>query len=128
MTNTEGHTAKCRRCRRPLHTPASRSAGIGPRCAAIEAALAGLDDRQQDKALECVADGGVIPTGHQGVACVVSEDGESVYLTSVNGNCSCPHGVRHASATAKTCWHPGAVRLAAKPRIRLTAAAFILAA
>ena len=76
--------AQCRRCKRHnLRTPASRAAGIGPRCAAIEAAFDGLDDRQQDKAREAVEDGAVIATSREGVAMVVSEDGESVHLTSV---------------------------------------------
>lgn len=121
-------TAKCRKCQRPLRSATSIALGIGPRCAAIEAALAGLDDRQQDKAREAVEDGAVIATSREGIAMVVSEDGESVHLTSAAGHCSCLHGVRRTSATAKTCWHPGAVRLAAATRVRITAARFILAA
>ena len=128
MTSTEA-PAQCRRCKRHnLRTPASRAAGIGPRCAAIEAAFDGLDSRQQDKAREAIEDGAVIATTREGVAMVISEDGESVHLATADGHCSCPHGVRRTSATAKTCWHPGAVRLAAAPRLRVTATRFILAA
>jgi hypothetical protein len=116
MTSTAEHTAKCRKCHRTLRSAASVALGIGPRCAAVEAALAGLDDRQQDKALELIADGGIVATSHEGVAQVVSDDGGEVYLTSVTGHCSCPHGARRATATAKTCYHPGAVRLAITPR------------
>jgi hypothetical protein len=116
MTGTTEQGAKCRKCHRALRSATSVALGIGPRCAAIEAAFDGLDDRQQDKAREAVEDGAVIPTSREGVAMVVSEDGESVHLVSVDGQCSCPHGVRRISATAKTCWHPGAVRLAFTPR------------
>jgi hypothetical protein len=111
-----GHTAKCRKCHRALRSAASVAAGIGPRCAAIEAALQGLDDRQQDKAREALADGAVQPTGRPGIAQVVSDAGDEIYLASVTGHCTCAHGARWASATAKTCWHPGAVRLYFSPR------------
>lgn len=124
----EAGTVKCRKCRRPLRTPASRALGIGPRCAAIETALAGLDPRQQDKARELIEDGGIVATGHAGIARVVSEDGTETYLTSVTGHCTCPWGARRTSATVKTCFHVGAVKLAITPRRRVTAAQFILAA
>jgi hypothetical protein len=110
-TANTAHTAKCSRCHRSLRSPSSVAAGIGPRCAAIEAAFDGLDSRQQDKARDAIDDGAVAATSHEGVAHVVSEDGTEVHLASVNGNCSCAHGVRTATATAKTCWHPGAARL-----------------
>lgn len=124
--NTE--TIRCRACKRPLRTAASRAAGIGPRCAAIKTALAGLDARQQDKARELISDGGIAATSRPGIARVVSDDGQETYLTSVTGHCTCPWGARRASATVKTCWHVGAVKLAITPRRRITAAAFILAA
>ena len=40
-----------------------------------------------------------------------------VYNVTLNTNTPIIlHGVRRISATAKTCWHPGAVRLAFTPR------------
>jgi hypothetical protein len=116
MESATGNTVKCSKCHRPLRSPASIARGTGDRCAAIEAAFDGLDDRQRDKAREAVEDGAVIATSREGVAMVVSEDGESVHLTSIDGHCSCERGRRRISATAKTCGHPGAVRLAARPR------------
>jgi len=128
MTNTEA-PAQCRRCKRHnLRTPASRALGIGPRCAAIEAALAGLDAKQQDKALEAIADGAVIRTSRPGIAHVVSEDGAEVHVTSAAGNCTCAYGVRRMSAVTKTCWHVGAVRLDMAPRLTASRALFVLAA
>lgn len=123
-----GQTVRCSKCHRPLRSATSRALGIGPRCAAIEAALDGLDSRQHDKAREAIQDGAVIPASRPGIAMVVSEDGQSVHLASIDGHCSCPHGVRRVSATAKTCWHPGAARLAIAPRLNATASSFILAA
>lgn len=119
MTSTG--TAKCRRCHRSLTSLSSCLAGIGPRCAAIEAALKDLKPEQQAKALEAVADKAVEPTTHKGVYRVISSDGTTAYLASVKGNCNCAHGLR--TMTAKTCWHPGAARLKAKSRLSLTKAA-----
>jgi hypothetical protein len=128
-TTTPQQPAQCRRCKRHnLRTPASRAAGIGPRCAAIEAAFDGLDDRQQAKAREALEDSAVIPTGRKGIVSVVSEDGEAVHLVSLDGHCSCPHGARRMTATAKTCWHVGAAKLAMAPRRPAGASRFILAA
>jgi uncharacterized protein DUF6011 len=126
--NGTAQIIRCRRCNRQLHTPTARAAGIGNRCAAIEAAYAGLDARQQDKARELAEDGGIFATSHVGVAQVVSEDGTEVYLTSVTGHCTCPWGARRTSATVKTCFHVGAVKLAFAPRRRPARAQFILAA
>lgn len=121
-------TVKCRRCRRPLQTPASRAMGIGPRCAAIETATAGLNTEQTGKVLEAIADGAVVRTSRPGIAQVVSDDGSAVYIASVNGNCTCDWGVRRTSANVKTCWHPAAVRLDMTPRRRPARTQFILAA
>lgn len=115
-TDTSTETVKCRRCRRPL--TASASVGIGPRCAAIEAATEGLNARQAEKALELVADGGVTPTSHRGVYEVSSSDGASTYRTAVTGQCSCAYGLRRTSATAKTCYHVAAVALTVRPLAR----------
>lgn len=114
-------TATCRRCRATLRAPASVAAGIGPRCAAIEAAFGGLNDKQRDKALEVIADGGVARTSRPGVFRVVSSDGSSVHLCSLNGNCTCGWGLRRHTASAKTCYAVAAARLTARPRIRTAA-------
>jgi hypothetical protein len=117
MSSTTETPAQCRRCKRhSLRTPASRAAGIGPRCAAIEAAFQGLGDRQQDKARELIADKGVVPTCHEGVYRVSSSKGDAEYRTAVTGQCSCTWGLRRVSAEAKTCFHVGAVRLYHSPR------------
>jgi hypothetical protein len=100
-----------------LTSLASRILGVGPRCAAIEAATDGLKPEQTAKALELISDGGIVPV-RKGVYRVTSTDGESVYLTSVNGNCSCAYGLRRVSGAAKTCYHVAAVKLTARPAIR----------
>jgi hypothetical protein len=107
----------CKRCGRALRSLASRLAEIGPRCAAIEAATAGLKPEQTAKALELISDGGIVPV-RKGVYRVTSTDGESVYLTSVSGNCSCAYGLRRVSGAAKTCYHVASARLTARPAIR----------
>jgi hypothetical protein len=120
-TGTEARTAKCRRCKRVLRTAPSIAAGIGPRCAAIEAAFDGLNVKQQDKARELVADGGITRTAHNGVCRVTAADGSEQHLTSVNGNCTCAWGLRRKTASTKPCYHVGAVRLAITPRLTLAA-------
>jgi hypothetical protein len=106
---------KCSRCKRNLTSLASRLAGKGARCAAIDAATAGLKPEQADKALELIADGGIAKV-RKGVYRVTSSDGESTYLTSVTGSCNCPHGLR--AKTVARCYHVAAVRLTARPAIR----------
>jgi len=128
MTATAEPVIRCRRCRRPLHTSTARALGVGARCAAIEAALAGLDSRQQEKALEAIADRAVIRTSRPGIANVVSEDGAEVHVTSAAGNCTCAYGVRRMSAVTKTCWHVGAVRLDMASRLTASRTLFVLAA
>lgn len=111
-------TAKCRRCRRPLTSLASRLAGIGPRCAAIEAALGDLTAEQQGKAMELIGDGAILPV-RNGTFEAVSTDGEETYrVHAATGSCTCPAGLKRASAGAKPCYHAGAARLLARPVIR----------
>lgn len=107
----------CRRCRRPLRSEASRAAGIGGRCAAIEAATQGLKPEQAGKAREVAADGGVVKV-RPGVYRVSATSGEEAYVTAVTGQCTCPWGCRRASAAQKTCYHVAAARLAARPVLR----------
>ena len=115
-TTTEA-PAKCRRCKRhALRTPASRAAGIGPRCAAIEAAFDGLSDKQADKARQLIVDGGVTRTSRKGIARVPSDETGEHYLTSVTGHCTCAWGIRRKSASVKTCYHVPVVILEFTPR------------
>lgn len=111
MTATT-ETAKCRRCHRALTK--SAALGIGPVCALREARehavkTAGLTADQQVKALEILADGGVIPSTHKGVWLVISGDGGNTYRATA-GHCTCKWGLRKmTSATVHPCAHAGAV-------------------
>lgn len=119
--STTTKTATCKRCHATLTAPASVAAGIGPRCAAIEAATEGMTDAQRDKVTEVIADRGVIRTGRKGIFRVVSADGETVHICSVHGHCTCAWGRFRTTATAKTCFHVAAARITARPRIRRAA-------
>lgn len=92
MNATDQPVIRCRRCRRPLHSATARAMGAGARCLAIETALAGLDSRQQEKALEAIADRAVIRTSRPGIAHVVSEDGTEVHVTSAAATAPAPTG------------------------------------
>jgi Ni,Fe-hydrogenase III small subunit len=125
---TTAHTTKCRRCHRVLRSATSCVLGIGPRCAAIEAAFDGLSDKQADKARQLIVDGGVTRTSRKGIARVPAEATGEHYITSVTGHCTCAWGIRRKSATAKTCYHVAVVVLEFTPRRPARAARFILAA
>ena len=127
-TATAPELVRCRRCHRPLHTATARALGLGSRCAAIEAATAGLNADQTAKALEAIADGAVVRTSRPGIANVVSDDGSEVYTTAATGHCSCKWGARRISATTKTCWHVAAVILDMTPRRAATRRQFVAAA
>lgn len=117
-TTATTETAKCRRCQRELKTLGSVLAGIGPRCAAIEAALGDLTADQQAKALELIEDSAILPV-RNGTFEAVSTDGEETYRVHAHtGNCTCPAGLKRTSADAKPCYHAGAARLLARPAIR----------
>jgi hypothetical protein len=109
---------ECRRCHRELRSASSRILGVGPRCAAIEAATEGLTPRQVDKVKQAIIDKAVAPTSRKGVYRVANEDGSVIRIAHVNGNCTCAYGLRRTSALAKTCYHVAAVRLTARPAIR----------
>ena len=117
---TPAKTATCRRCRATLTAQASVAQGIGAALRRVEAATEGLNAAQQAKALELVADNGVTPV-RGGVYQVTSADGSATYLTAVTGQCTCAWGCRRTSAMAKTCYHVAAVKLTARPRLRLAA-------
>jgi hypothetical protein len=119
--NTTTETAErveCRKCGRTLRSAASVAAGIGPRCAAIEAATEGLNAKQIDKMAQLIIDKAIVATSRKGVYHVVNEAGEVIHRVSVNGNCACEWGVRRNSADTKTCYHAGAARLLATPVMR----------
>jgi len=98
-----------------LRAAGSVARGIGPRCAAIEAAFNGLSDKQRDKARQLIVDGGVVKV-RKGIYRAAAEDGGAVHTASVNGNCTCEWGRRRVSATAKTCYVVAVARLMANPR------------
>jgi hypothetical protein len=128
MSNTTEQATKCRRCHRVLRSATSCVLGIGPRCAAIEAAFDGLSDKQADKARQLIIDGGVTRTSRKGIARVPSDETGEHYITSVTGHCTCAWGIRRKPAGTKTCYHVPVVILEFAPRLRVTAARFILAA
>jgi len=111
-------TVECRRCHRALRAEASKAAGIGGRCAAIEAATEGLNARQIDKMAQLIIDKAIVATSRKGVYHVVNEAGEVVHIVHVNGNCTCEWGLRRKSADTKVCYMAGAARLLATPLIR----------
>lgn len=116
-------TAKCRRCQRPLRSASSVALGIGPRCAAIEAATEGLNARQLDKMAQLILDKAIVRTNRKGVFHVVNEAGEVVHVTHVNGHCGCEWSRRIMTADVKPCYHVGAARLLDRPVIRKAAPA-----
>lgn len=124
---TQAKIAKCRRCHRPLRSSISVALGIGPRCAAIEAAFAPLSDKQRDKARQLMVDGGITRTNHPGIARVPAEGTGETYLCSVTGHCTCAFGMRRKDA-GKTCYHVPVVRLEFRPRLTPARHSFILAA
>lgn len=126
--NTTEAPAKCRKCHRTLRSASSIALGIGPRCAAIEAAFNGLNDKQRDKARQLIVDGGITRTSRKGIARVPSDENGQTYLTSATGHCTCAWGLHRKSATTKTCYHVAVVRLEFVPRLRVTASRFTLAA
>jgi hypothetical protein len=120
MSNVETPAGQvtCRRCHRALTSLASKMAGVGPRCAAIEAATEGLSAKQVDKMTQLILDGAIVATSRKGVYRVVNEAGETVHLCHVNGNCTCEWGLRRKSAQTKVCYQVGAARLLDRPQIR----------
>lgn len=118
MTTTDtSHEARCLRCGRKL--TASAAKGYGRTClrkireAAKAEALTGLTDKQAAEATEIVADGGVVPSAHQGVWLVTSGDGSAVYRATPDGHCNCKWGLR--TLVPHPCKHVGAVRLVQVP-------------
>jgi hypothetical protein len=119
----ETRTAECRKCGRMLRSASSAAAGIGPRCAAVEAATEGLSAGQADKMNQLILDKAIVATNRKGVYKIVNEAGEVIHTCHVNGNCTCEWGRRRKSADTKVCYMVGAARLLATPLIRKPAPA-----
>lgn len=119
MASTENtERVECRKCHRKLTAPASQAAGIGGRCAAIEAATEGLSAKQVDKMAQLIIDRAIVATSRKGIYKIVNEAGEVIHTVSVNGNCTCEWGLRRKSAETKVCYQVAAARLLATPVIR----------
>lgn len=116
--STGAERVECRKCHRPLRSASSVAAGIGPRCAAIEAATEGLSAKQVDKMTQVIVDKGVKATNRMSVYKIANEDGTVIRTAHLNGNCSCEWGMRRQSADTKVCYHVAAARLIARPVIR----------
>lgn len=111
MDTTATGTVKCQGCGRTLTAPRSVSAGRGPVCRAKirkAAATAEAKPEQIAKALELIADGGIVPTSRRGVFRTAGSSGEVIYLTH-SETCTCPSGLRRL--TARTCYHSLAVHI-----------------
>ena len=120
-TNETAKTATCRRCRATLRAPRQRRGRHRPPLRRDRGSHRGPQRRAAAaKALELVADHGVTPV-RGSVYQVTSADGTATYLTAVTGQCTCAWGTRRTSAMAKTCYHVAAVKLTARPRLRLAA-------
>ncbi|MDL4812770.1 DUF6011 domain-containing protein [Actinomadura opuntiae] len=112
-TNTTAPTAKCARCGRILRSAASIARGKGAHCARLDrreaaAREAGFKDAAIDKALQLIADHGIVPVRGRRVFAVVSSDGTGRYLTAREA-CNCPAGLRARHA----CYHRAAAHMLA---------------
>jgi hypothetical protein len=106
MTTTTATPATCRRCHRRLTSPASITAGYGPRCqarrrTAARAIPAGFTAAQIDKARELIEDDAIVPLRGR-VFRVVASDGQRTYLTAPQA-CNCDAGRR-----CRACYHQAA--------------------
>lgn len=100
-------------CGRKLTSAKSIAAGYGPVClarirnAAATVELPGVKPAQHDKALELIADGGIVPTSRPGVFAAVSSDGTTTYLTDAGtGTCTCKAG-----QAGRYCYHLAAAAI-----------------
>ena len=104
---------KCLRCGRVLRSPKSIAGKYGPVCAAkirkaaTEQALTGFTEDQHAKAVELIADGGIVPTSRPGVYAATSSDGSTYYVVNLaDPGCTCAAG-QHGRA----CYHLAAARI-----------------
>ena len=100
-------------CGRKLSAPASVSRGYGPACwtkirkAAASAEVDGFTEDQHAKAVELIADGGIVPTSRPGVYAAASSDGSTYYVVNLaDPGCTCAAG-QHGRA----CYHLAAARI-----------------
>lgn len=110
-TSTPTAPATCARCGRVLTDPRSIGQGLGPVCFRkvrdhALVALAAHTTAAVRKALELIADGGILPVGN-GRFLAVSSDGSTRYETTASG-CACPAG-----SFGRSCYHRAAVDLLA---------------
>ncbi len=105
-TSTERHT--CRKCGRVLTDPRSIARGYGPKCfARMRAVAAAFKPATLTKALELIADSGMVPVHGGRAFIVVSSDGSTTYRTAPTG-CTCTAG-----RFGRTCYHQVAAKLIA---------------
>jgi len=119
MTTTTAHrdSATCRRCSRPLRAAASIAAGVGAVCAKRERQARAVEAVKADtlaKAREDIADGAVVDTRRvtssgRRIFAVVSSRGDTTYLASPGGACTCKAGLKGKHL----CRHAVAARLIA---------------
>jgi DNA-directed RNA polymerase subunit RPC12/RpoP len=101
-------TTRCTTCGRTLRAAKSIAAGRGPRCqakvraAAKTAVVAEFKPATIAKALELIADNGIVPIAARRLVAfrVVSSNGTGTYLTAPAG-CNCPAGLKARHA----CYH-----------------------
>lgn len=106
-------TTKCGKCHRVLRSAKSIELGYGPTChAKVRAAakISGHKPGQVAKALELIADGGIVALRKRKtpVFTVVSSNGGDRYLTAAQA-CTCAAGLKGRS----TCYHRIAAELLA---------------
>lgn len=113
MSSTGDLASKCQHCRRILRSAASIARRAGRWCAAkarkaerLARIARDFKAAQVEKALEMIADGGLVATNREGVFRTVSSRGDDVYLTH-SATCTCEAGRRGRF----TCYHVLAVRL-----------------
>jgi hypothetical protein len=113
ITTTTGTETehRCLSCGRPIRSAESIAAGRGSGCrakirkAAKSADLSAWTPRQVEQARELIEDGGLVPSGREGVFFAVSTDGAEVYRCAA-GFCECPAG---QASTPKLCYHRAGV-------------------
>ncbi|MFD5245024.1 DUF6011 domain-containing protein [Amycolatopsis sp. NPDC058340] len=112
MTSTTATTTtRCTRCGRVLRSTTSIARGYGRTCGARIAAAAKLaahKPAQVEKAVELIADGGLVLVRRRRtpVFAVVASNGVDRYLTAAQA-CNCKAGLRGIS----TCYHRIAAQL-----------------
>lgn len=111
-TGSTSHT-HCIRCGRKLTARASVARQMGRGCraivraAALAEALKGFTEAQAEKAVQLIADGGIVAI-REGIYRVAASAGDAFYMVAATGNCNCPAGLR-----SKACYHFAAARVMA---------------